>query len=222
MFKRRFSSVFSPTPPSRCASHHPSLISSLPPFHPSCGVVCNRRLTQGPVIRADELPVISFFFSPQKLFCHLCTHPFILLSISLLPFSSSLLLPVSAVSVAGSIIVAVFLFSFVAPLSASLKAVMYGIHTQYAAQSNFVSNYTPTVRGTSAHSTEENILFPMTVHLHRLYAVKEDASSHTLRCKHAENTRRELLFHVCLCLGACYLAAVVPLLLLFLFRPLKI
>lgn len=74
--------------------------------------------------------------------------------------------------------------------SALLKAVMYEIYTQYTTQNKFMSNYTPTVPGISAHKTEVNIYShrPYTYTDYMLRNSRQHKPSHTLRCKHTENT----------------------------------
>jgi len=93
-------SGFLPLPPLRCVSS--CLLSSLPPLATLPAECCAIDSTQGPVIRADEPPAISF----PWLFCHLPLYP----SLNLL---LSRCLPVLlAVSVAGRLLFFVFLCVF--------------------------------------------------------------------------------------------------------------
>lgn len=73
---------------------------------------------------------------------------------------------------------------------------MYEIYTQYTTQNKFMSNYTPTVLGISAHKTEVNI-YSHRLHTYADYMLRNSRGhmpSHTLRCKHTENTHIFLSF----------------------------
>lgn len=104
-------------------------------------------------------------------------------------------------------IVVLFLFISVSPISPVKESCVRYTHNT-PLTGTFTGKYTPTVMGLSAHRNSREHLFPPTVHLHHLYAERQNTSppTHSHLNIHRTQTYEMECFHCSFCMVFTYIA----------------